>query len=80
MSSSSLSPRVVQVTGLVLIVGFSVFWAVTGRVQTDLIIASGGLVAAGQGWQDLRTFLARVEKRLGEQPPLPPDEHDRDAA
>lgn len=62
-NSRSLAPRTIQIVGLALIIGLTAFWAVTGRAEAALIVASGGLVAAGQGLQELRDALARLDRR-----------------
>lgn len=56
--NQTLPPRIVQLVGLGLIVAFSLFWALTGRVEPTLIAAAGGLVGIGQGLSALEALRA----------------------
>jgi hypothetical protein len=65
-----LAPRVLQITGLILLIAFAVFWALTGRESALLVGAAGTLILLGgydRAVQGLRDTL---------KPPL--DERDRD--
>lgn len=42
-----LPPRLLQVIGLALLLGFAVFWALTGRESVLLVGAAGSLILLG---------------------------------
>jgi hypothetical protein len=42
-----LQPRLLQVVGLVLLLAFTVFWAITGRESVLLVGAAGSLILLG---------------------------------
>jgi hypothetical protein len=44
---SYLQPRLLQVVGLVLLLAFTVFWAITGRESVLLVGAAGSLILLG---------------------------------
>ena len=62
-----LPPRVLQIVGLVLLLGFAVFWAATGRESVLLVGAAGSLILLG-GYERARQALTE----LGERPTPPP--------
>lgn len=42
-----LPPRVLQIVGLILLIGFGVFWAVTGRESVLMVTTAGTLILLG---------------------------------
>ena len=58
-----LPPSVLQVVGLILVVGGALFWAATGRDSPELISAGVALATAG--------IVAQVAKKNGGQTPPP---------
>jgi hypothetical protein len=54
-----LPPRVLQVIGLLLLVGFAVFWAITGKESSLLVGASFSLVLAAQ-YERAKRILQKV--------------------
>lgn len=62
-----LPPRLLQAVGLGLLIGFTVFWAVTGRESVLLVGAAGSLILLGR-YEDVRRALTRYE----EEPTPPP--------
>lgn len=53
-ATDSLPPYVLQLVGLVGLVGQGGFWAFTGRLSPSLLAAAGGLVGVGQYVDALR--------------------------
>lgn len=49
MKSRALAPWIIQVVGLILIVGQAIFWAATRQFEPVILGASGTLVFLGQG-------------------------------
>ena len=62
-----LPPRVLQIVGLVLLLAFAIFWAVTGRESVLLVGAAGSLILLG-GYERARAALTE----LGDSPTPPP--------
>ena len=62
-----LPPRVLQITGLVLLLAFVVFWMATGRESVLLVGAAGSLILLG-GYERARAALTE----LRESPTPPP--------
>ena len=61
-----LPPRLLQGIGILLLVAFAVFWAVTGRESVLLVGAAGSMILLGR-YEGARDALTRVGKR-----PTPP--------
>jgi hypothetical protein len=61
-----LPPRLLQLVGLALLVGFAVFWALTGRESVLLVGAAGSLILLG-GYERVRQALTEIPE-----PPSPP--------
>lgn len=60
-----LPPRVLQIVGLLLLVGFVIFWALTGRESVLLVGAAGSLILLG-GYERARKALTdSVRRRNG---------------
>lgn len=64
-----LSPRTLQTVGLLLLIGFAVFWAITGKESVLLVGAAGSLTLLG-GYERARQELERVSR------PAPEDGSD----
>lgn len=56
-----LPPRLLQVIGLALLLGFAVFWALTGRESVLLVGAAGSLILLG-GYERARDALTEQVK------------------
>ena len=66
MNDRFLPPRLLQVVGLLLLIGFVVFWMVTGRESVLLVGAAGSLILLG-GYERARQSLAESIKRRGDE-------------
>lgn len=58
-ASGFLSPKVLQVTGLILLVGSAIFWAVSGRQSALFCSAALTLIGVGS-YADLITTLKKI--------------------
>lgn len=65
-SERYLPPRLLQMIGIGLLVGFAVFWAVTGRESVLLVGAAGSMILLGR-YEGVMQVLTRVTK--GPTPP-----------
>lgn len=72
-----LKPRVVQLTGIALLIFFTAFWAATGKDAPELILASTGLIASGQGWELLLRKVDRMERTHAPRHPERDDEEEQ---
>jgi hypothetical protein len=64
-----LPPRLLQLVGLALLLGFAVFWALTGRESVLLVGAAGSLILLG-GYERARQALSNLSRQpTTSQPP-----------
>lgn len=75
-----LPPRVLQIIGLTMLVGFVIYWVITGRQSALLVGAAGSLILAAQYEQVRDTLrdatnpdMLKFKKRP---PPAPPAEDE----
>lgn len=73
MSNDYLSPRILQVLGIVLLIGSAVFWAWTGRESVLLMSSAMSLIGLGA-----YAGAQHALKRPGEDPTPPPVATDHD--
>jgi hypothetical protein len=66
---ASLSPRTLQLVGVVLLVSSAVFWAVTGRQSVELLSAAMTLITLGAVWTQSQKVESKREEY--ELPPAP---------
>jgi hypothetical protein len=57
-----LPPRLLQIVGLLLLIGFVVFWMLTGRESVLLVGAAGSLILLG-GYERARKAVTDSVRR-----------------
>lgn len=63
-----LPPRLLQAIGILLLVAFAAFWALTGRESVLLVGAAGSMILLGR-YEGALTVLSRPGKKRPESPP-----------
>ena len=74
-----LPPRVLQIVGLVLLLAFAIFWALTGRESVLLVGAAGSLILLGR-YEGVRQALTKLEREPTPPPIAPAPEAEEAAA
>jgi hypothetical protein len=64
---SYLPPRLLQVVGLILLIAFTGFWAVTGRESVLLVGAAGSLILLGNYGRAIRSIVELAQPSVQEQ-------------
>jgi hypothetical protein len=67
-----LPPRLLQAIGLILLIAFAAFWAVTGRESVLLVGAAGSLILLGGYEQARQTLVAATKQPPPIEPPAGP--------
>lgn len=65
--NGQLSPRILQLVGLVIVIGSVVFWAITGRESVEFLSAAMTLITLGSFWNAQKQSASEREYELPEE-------------